>query len=282
MKKLVIEYSTPSLEDAIQVEFTLLESSITQRWAQKVIQAQEQYSIDDPKRFYGFDPLAEQTALYEINRLADFIDGTLDIPVTRRLHNVNDQDTLNYLHSIFEVHHGLLDLQDRHPIKNKALSDLNIAVHRCESIQHGNNPRHVVTYYGLPKTDILDVDDYQEFTDQIEFGTVYLNYAEIGKTIEDLARDHDSYISDNAFRPFQHYSADFNVKFYNNDSAQITKLKQLVENYYTNNLEFFNSRGLSIDHPLLTTGSIPVAKLSSKLELNDIAARQFVKSVKLT
>jgi hypothetical protein len=34
---------------------------------------------------------------------------------------------------------------------------------------------------------------------QIKFGTVYLNYCEIGKTVEDLANDNDKYIGDDAF-----------------------------------------------------------------------------------
>jgi hypothetical protein len=130
------------------------------------------------------------------------------------------QDCLNYLHNIFERYHGLLDQQhsdywSRAPESvRKALAELNLAVHRCESVASGTNPRFVCTWYGMPKTHQLALDLQEQYTEsQIKFGTVYLNYCEIGKTAEDLANDNDKYIGDDAFQPFDHYSADFNVQF---------------------------------------------------------------------
>lgn len=278
-KKLIIEYG----DDFLPIEYNLLGYSIVQRWAEKIIAAQKfPYQIDHPTRFYGFDSIQDQIkfALGEINNLCNQIENA-GIHIGRRLNSIADQDTLNYLHSIFEKRHGLLDFKLSQGILEQNLSNLNIAVHRCESIQRGSKPRHVVTYFGLPKTELLELNDYQYFTNSYIFGTIYLNYAEIGKTIEDLAIDNDKYISDEAFRPFRHYTADFNVKFYNSDSEEVLRHNELIKEYYFKNKSFFKNKGLSLDSPYLKPGSIPLATISTNIDLDKIKSRQCVKAVKL-
>jgi hypothetical protein len=276
---LSITYSTPNNENAFTAEFNLLPCDISQRWAERLVAAQQQYPIDDPGRFYGFGSYEDQVnyCITNINQCADQIEKELQIPINRRLNNITDQDTLNYLHHIFEVHHGLLDQKST----NKLLSDLNILVHRCESVQRGAKPRHVVTYFGLPKTHQLEYSDYQYFTNRYEFGTVYLNYAEIGKTIEDLAADNDHYISKEAFKPFRHYTADFNVKFFDTTADEADLNNQRIKQYYYNHRDFFEQQGLNETHPYLQPGSIPVAKLRSSVKLEEIAKRLWVQQVEL-
>lgn len=278
-KKLIIEYG----DDNLPIEYNLLDYNIVQRWAERIVMAQTfPYPIDHPERFYGFNSLEDQTksALKEINALCDKIEN-FGIKIGRRLHLINDQDTLNYLHSIFEKYHGLLDNQLMQGTLEQNLSDLNIAVHRCESIQRGARPRHVVTYFGLPKTELLELTDYQHFTNNYTFGTIYLNYAEIGKTIEDLAFDNDKYISKEAFQPFRHFSADFNVKFYTSKYVEVQSYNELIKEYYLKNVNFFKGLGLELNSPYLLPGSIPLAYISTKVSLDDIKSRQCVKLVKL-
>lgn len=278
-KKLVIEYGN----DNMPVEYKLLDYDIVQRWAERLIAAQNfPYPIDHPDRFYGFDPIENQieSAITNINLLCSKIEQQ-GIRIDRILQSINDQDTLNYLHSIFENYHGLLDNKLVSDNLEKILCDLNIAVHRCESIQRGADPRHVVTYFGLPKTKVLLESDYQHFTNEYTFGSVYLNYVEIGKTLEDLALDNDKYISENAFQPFRHYSADFNVKFYNSNPKQIANHNQLVDDYYQRNSIFFEKKGLTKNSVLLKKGTIPLATLYSRISIDDLTSRQYVKKVKL-
>jgi hypothetical protein len=122
---------------------------------------------------------------------------------------VHDQDTLNYLHNIFERYHGLLYQQNSEfwmsaPDRVRtALADLNLAVHRCETAQSAQNTRLVCTWYGQPKQYTMPLTMQQQYgTTNPPWGSVCLNYCEIGKTLEDLARDNDCYIGDDAFRPF--------------------------------------------------------------------------------
>ena len=166
-KNLYIAYSNSKNPlDSFTLKYRLRDNSIVPKWCQQVTQAQRKYTIDDPGRFYGFGSIQEQTknAIEQINNCIKIINEFEPI-IDRILKDINDQDTLNYLHHVFEVYHGLLDQQThefwlRAPKQvQRALADLNVLVHRCESVSRQALPRHVVTYYGLPKTEVLDQED---------------------------------------------------------------------------------------------------------------------------
>jgi len=286
-RKLLITYANPqNLDDSVVVPFVLENNLVVPKWIDKVQTAKELHTIDDPERFYGFGTWEsqQQTALDRINDCIDVVNSHQNI-IDRKLSSVRDQDTLNYLHHVFEVYHGLLDQQTHEfylsapPKVQKALADLNLLVHRCESVAQGVYPRHVVTWFGLPKTDVLDTRDYQYFTDRFRFGTVYLNYVEIGKTLENLAHDNDQYIADEAFQPFRHYSADFNVRFYTTPYARHLSNQKKIFRYYQEHREFFERHGLVQGHEYLIPGSVPLARIENPLDFELIESRQYVKSV---
>lgn len=286
-----IEYANPlDQNDSITLSYKLRNNSIVPKWIKKLKYAQAlDVPIDDPTRFYGFGSMERQIeqAIDDVQKQIFTINSYKHI-IDRQLSSVEDQDTLNYLHHIFEVFHGLLnnpsDFFLSAPVQvQKSLSNLNIAVHRCESVARGSRPRHVITYFGLKKDQVLNLEDYQHFTEVSTFGCLCLNYVEIGKTLRDLALDSDQYISEEAFKPFTYYSADFTVKFYNSDPIELEQLKNHVSNYYKQHAEFFMNRGLDENHPYLKSGIPPLADIdnapSNVLKL--LETRQFVKSISL-
>jgi hypothetical protein len=164
----------------------------------------------------------------------------------------------------------------------QALAELNIAVHRCETALTQDNPRLVCTWFGLPKTQTLSTELQQEYgTSEITFGTVYLNYCEIGKTAEDLAHDNDKYIADEAFKPFDHYSADFNVQFGNRN---LLKKYANVDTYIRQHQDFFLAHNIKNVYNIKAQPlRFPVADLeysgNKKDLLEKIAQRQHVQQV---
>ena len=278
-KQLCITYANPhNLQDELVIKYNLRNTPITKKWIECVVTAQQLgYVIDDPKRFYGFDSLEnlQSAALKTINDLIVTLNQYTQIDY--QLASVHDQDTLNRLHHVFELEHGLLDAKSTDNEFKEHLCNLNLSVHRCESIARGAHARHVVTYFGLPKTQTLDHDDYSYFESQITFGTVYINYAEIGKTLYDLMLDNDSYIDPTAFQPFAHYSADFVVKFWSDENSD---LHDRLAQYYNQNKDFFQNLGYSWLDLKKSVGAIPVADLDYAGDiLTDLQHRQFVKAV---
>ena len=270
----------------LELKFQIRDTPVAQLWVERM-QARGHYPLDHPDRFYGFGTLAQEQA-----RAVKYIQkciATINAhqPLIHRPFEYT-QDCLNYLHNIFEQHHGLLDQQTGEywlgapDSVRRALAELNLAVHRCESVAFSTNPRFVCTWYGMPKTHRLDPALQDQYTvSQVKFGTVYLNYCEIGKTAEDLANDNDKYISDDAFRPFDHYSADFNIQFQDQD---LTERYGKIQKYIDQHLDFFVARGITnVYNTQARPLRLPVADLvnngNQQQILTQIAERQWVQQV---
>ena len=76
------------------------------------------------------------------------------------------------------------------------------------------------------------------FTEFVEFGTVYLLYVEIGKTLQDMALDDDDHIGDEAYKPFRHYASDFIIRYWGMPVESINKYHKLYKQHYDENKEF--------------------------------------------
>ena len=273
--------------DPIQLRFAIRNNPIADAWLERM-NIRDSWPLDDPARFYGFDSQekeqqrAENYILQCVQTINDY-EPVIDRPFT----SVQDQDYLNYLHHIFETYHGLLD-QQTHDFwaqapesVRDALAQLNIAVHRCESLG-SQQPKLVCTWFGMPKIYKLDpalAVEYGSMT--VPFGTVCLNYVEIGKTLENLAQDQDQYISHDAFQPWRRYSADFFVPFYNIDTR--AKLPAM-EKYMQQHQDFFVARGIENVYNIQALPMrYPVADLedsrSEKELINLIQQRQYITRV---
>ena len=272
----------------LSLKFRVLDNPMAQLWLERMGQ-RYQYSLDDPERFYGFNSLEQDQilALKKINHCIDQIRSRRDHIDRGHVQSVHDQDSLNYWHHVFEIHHGLLEQENKTDPLTPVLCELNVAVHRCESVARGNRPRFVCTWYGLPKTKTLTAEIMKQHgTLNPSFGSICLNYCEIGKTLEDLTQDRDNYISDNAFRPFQHYSADFNVRMHQETSQYISDKIVRMKDYYNLHRDFFFERGYgSFDDPRLLPLRFPVAELVTDLAPADlitaIAQQQCITQVNL-
>jgi hypothetical protein len=266
-------YLYVELAHDFELKFRVHETPVAKLWLDRM-DNRNQYPMDHPDRFYGFN-----SPDIEIDRAVEYIQSCIAAInahkkiIHRSFDSIHDQDCLNYLHNIFERYHGLLDQQDTEFWKDspasvkQALAELNLAVHRCESVSRGSRPRLVCTWFGMPKTETLTtnlISSYGQLTPK--FGTVCLNYVEIGKTLEDLTQDNDSYIADDAFKPFDHYSADFVVRFFELSNFEIdTKLNSMRQYYHTHR-EFFQSRGYNeFEDPRLLPYRIPVADLETDI-----------------
>ena len=256
--------------DNLSLQFRVLKNPIAELWLERMSQ-RHQWPMDDPERFYGFNTQQEDERI-ALEKIQDCVQGinSWQPLITRSLSTVHDQDTLNYLHNVFEQWHGLLDQRPIHPEYGpiptevrQHLANLNVSVHRCESAARGNRPRFVCTWFGMPKTKTLPVDLMQAHgTLNPKFGSVCLNYAEIGKTLEDLTQDRDNYISDDAFLPFDHYSADFNVRMHEETVDYVADKLARMQEYYNQHREFFFDQGFTtFQDPRLLPLRFPVAEL---------------------
>ena len=275
-----------------ELSFQIAETNIAQRWARKLQFAlSKRYKLDDPRRFYGHTSLSKESkdTLKWITECIDTINDH-DPIIERSISRVDDQDTLNYLHSMFEQYHGQLGeptgwFESAPDTVQRAIAELNVLVHRCESLVRGAKPRLVCTYYRMPKQDCLAWSDYDLMTDHTAFGDLCLNYCEIGKTLEDFWRDQDDYVTAQTFKPFRYFSADFNVRLYELDAEELQYQRTGIAEYYDANREQFESAGIrDRRHPHLKAGTIVVAQLIPEHRdkaLTVFAEHSYVSSIEL-
>ena len=295
-KKLHVTYSG---EDDLTLTYNINDTSIAQRWAKLLAESIEKYSIDDPERLYGFDTetLERQRAVDAINKCVDTINDYKPGFVERRMTSELIQDDLNYLHHIFEVYHGMLNEPHEFYLAaptevQQALGQLNIEVHRCEAMAKGTIrkmlPTHLVTYYDMPRGPehrLLEDADYEHFTDFYEFGTVYLLYVEIGKTLQDMSIDNDDHISDEAYKPFRNYASNFVIRYFGTSHETWNNYRKLFRKHYEENQDFYDAR-YNYSHIYNRPGNIPLAKLQTHLSpeevVTEIQKRQFVSNIELS
>ena len=282
------QYLVIKLGHDLELRFQIRDTPLAELWIERMSK-RHAWPMDNPDRFYGFD-----TVQQEQQRAVDMIQqciatiNSYQCVINREFEYT--QDGLNYLHNIFERYHGLLDQQTSEywlsapDTVRQALANLNLAVHRCETAMAEPCPKFVCTWFGMPKTKQLDVDTMKTYGElEIKFGTVYLNYCEIGKTVEDLSHDNDIYIGDDAFRPFGYYSADFNVAFYDWD---LNKKLASMQQYIQQHQEFFLAHSIeSVYNVKAQPLRFPVADLeytgTQQQLISQIRSRQLVREVNI-
>jgi hypothetical protein len=279
--------------DNALLTFDILDSPVAELWLERM-NYRHNWPMDNPDRFYGFNSYEEEQrrALDTMDRCIKEVNQYRPI-IDRVLTRVDDQDTLNYLHNIFECYHGQLNQQSHYfwqtapAAVQQALANINITVHRCESLRQGKmDPRFVCTWYGMPKTKTLDILMQDQYgSSGSEFGGVYLNYCEIGKTATDMAYDNDQYMAVEMFQPFKHYSADFRVDLYSESAAEIEYRQNKTTEYVNTNLNFFRKFDITDSNDIrIRPLKFKVAQLVYKPDEKErimlqIRANQYVQSV---
>lgn len=248
------------------LRFKLESNQFVHKWTERYLTAQQrQDAISEPWAFYNLnDDWSEKRITEFINHHIDICNSYVPGMFDRKLDSVNDQDTLNYIHSVFEQHHGQIDdwltnvLFEKHPTElRESLSHINQTVHRAES--HSKNPYLRVVYFDLPKEYTFDEEDYKLFTDTVDFGGAYILYADVGKNLESLSRDQDDHHHD--FVPNLHYSVDFTVRFYDITQQESQIRREQYQTFYESKKEYFEGKGYMWGDPRLTTGAIKLAQL---------------------
>jgi len=272
-KTILVRFSkTNNPNDCYDLHFQLEQNAFVPKWIDRVNHAKRrQDPISEPWAIKGINNnLDPENCRIRLNELIDKVNAHERL-FDKKLDNLNDQDTLNQIHAVFEKHHGQLDEWLSNPLfANKPkefrewLSQINQFVHLCEGAN--SSPSVRIVWFDLPKTEQFDTSDYALFTNNREFGTIYSLYADVGKNIESLADDNDDHHHD--FVPNLHYSADCRIIFETLDQNLVAFRELSYHHYKNDNQQYLESKDYAMDDPRLTTGHIPLAKLvTNKSEL---------------
>jgi len=253
--------------------FDIFNTNIAKKWT---IEVSKNYSICNNDRFVNWPNSKKDSNYYvtELNKQLKIVDeyAPTVVPFFFNIEQVN-QSLLNILHKLFEDLIGTVDnptefYKNSPQEVQKAILRFNIMIHEFESYVKNiaMNKIHpdsklVVVFGERNRYELID-EDYDHFTLKSVFGTVYINYCELGKPILDVLRDQDEHIGDSNIRPLQYYSADLQIQFSPTmGEDEFNRTMQWVKMQYDKRKEFFESLGLFYDKKL-SLGLIPVASIN--------------------
>jgi hypothetical protein len=173
----------------------------------------------------------------------------------------------NNLHKFFEILRGGV-LTPSEFFTNSpehvqtAIQQFNIMIHAFEKVAYSplKSPT-ITTTFNCFRHELSD-EDYDHFTYDWQYGTIYINYCEVGKHLLDVFIDKDDVVGDENIRPLKYYSADFKIKF--NPVLPRDKLQEFTdsfESWFSDNEHYFAEMNIHKDK-YRALGLIPVASIN--------------------
>jgi hypothetical protein len=268
MNKFILNL-TDDTEDS-QVIFDLFDDEISNKWACEI---NKNYELFENDRFTNWPNVDNSNKFIEtLKKQVDIINTQFPNLINEVITDTIDQEILNKLHKFFEELRGPIDTGSRFYNAcpehiQAAICKFNITIHEFEhhlfnqeAIKITNHPYATIvgTFKNRPRYNLVDTD-YDHFTFKWDFGTVYINYCEVGKPLLDVFKDQDDIVGIDNIRPLHYYSADFQIKFGPATTEEIYqyRLKMFWEWFESKKefLKFQKSKFLSL-------GLIPVAKIN--------------------
>jgi len=280
MSSFFLEFKNNDSE--LTLEFEIADNSTAVKWYQELQeQLQRNSRLKENNRMYHFpnETWSLENIVRElnnriniINEYKHYVPHVVDLSV--------DQELLNILHKYFEeMRGGILSpgqyYLDAPANVRQAIEDYNVLIHRTEDKLNAKQarPRMVLTFHDRIRH-LLEDSDYDNFSPDINFGEVFVNYCEVGKPLWDVFKDGDKVVGDENIRPLKWYSADMHIYFVNGSLRN--RMPKFWE-WFDDNEEFLNNLGFFKYDKRLAIGHIPVAKLKTTMSNQEVveAVAQF-------
>jgi len=251
------------------IYFDLFDTNIARKWDSEI---KQNYNIHEDDRFTGWPNTIRTKKWYsdELNNAIDIINLYQPNTITHRASENMVPEHTNILHKYFEdLRGGYLSTADFYinspeHIK-QAIEHYNIMIHAYEKVAYSplKTPTITCTLSG-PRHELSD-EDYEHFTYNWQFGTIYINYCEVGKHLLDVFIDNDSVVGDENIRPLKYYKADFKLKFSPNLPVEkFHEFSSRFESWFSENEQYFKELNIYKDK-YRALGLIPVAVINKEL-----------------
>lgn len=215
------------------------------------------HNISEPWAIYNLNQdFIGKSVVDKLNHCIDICNKYYPNHFDQYVTDYKDQKNLNYFHHLFFVLHD--QNHNTSDEFNTALSTINQLIHYCETMYEPTKKIRVVWFKG-DRSKKFTSDDYNLFSQKVEFGGMYHLYSDVGKTLDALALDNDTHIND--FVPNLHYSADMIIRLYDRSVYAEDDISQKAKTYFMQNEKEFSTLGYQWGDPLLTHGSIKLAQL---------------------
>lgn len=258
--------------------FDLNNTNIANRW---FLEIDKNYPIFEDWRFTGWP-----NSIWDSDRYLQEINNCINIVNEYQPNSIPIADTdtdLNYLHKFFEtIRGGTLTPTEWYSLApdavQQAVLKFNVYIHNYEKLLKSTHLSPTITCTFKCSRFELIPSDYTYFTYDWQFGTIYINYCEVGKHLLEVFIDKDDIVGEHNIRPLKYYSADFKLKFFTDRPRnEFDNFDQQVKSWVAKNTEVFKRIGIEE----LALGFIPVAKLNLPLSnLKNLTQLEIINKLK--
>ena len=262
--------------EEMSLSFSVRNNITAERWFESLKNAATQSTIYEADRWYNFkdskyssfEKLTKdlELCIAELNTLEP---GLIDYQFD---HN-NIQKSVNDLHVHFADSHLIASRITEKSYD--AWHKFNDLLHAFETLERSKtvetetgqtNAAIILTFHEHFKQELID-DDYEQFTIAKKFGTVYVNYCQVGRHIFELFNAQDEIAEDEHILPLKNLSADSYFWFGpSSGKSGIERKWTAIGAWFKAHESRFNKMGFHWGDPRLAIGWIPVADLTTPIE----------------
>lgn len=268
------------------------ETRIARAWLAAVEEALP-HGLNERDRFCGFSPDPEDEIRRQCTEITAVVDRLRPLHpeiAFGRLDFSNPQAEVNRLHVGFADRHLLR--HDLNEANSKLWEELNSRLHLVEAILRGMRNREQTgissaqftpTFKSAPALP-LGRDDFRDAVLYKNFGTVYLEYSQVGRNFMELFVSGDTLLEDEHIQPFRKMSANCFFWFGHHQGHRAGReAEEKIKAWFHSSPIDFARLGYTWDRQELGIGLIPVATLEQLLfsvdEINAFQRRVAEKSL---
>jgi len=273
-KKLLTEMSvtlTNEKKEKTTLVYQIRSIAAAQIWAKCIHYARRQSCLCDRDRFDNFP----NSARGSLENLLKILNSTIEELKTFHpelefppINLENLQGSVNYLHFHFAHSHHVTKVVGKHNLK--LWSTFNTILHAIEnriSSKDEGLPNAAVFFTWLrPLNCPIPEKSYENFCLNLEFGTAYSNYSQVGRHFAEMFWNEDDHLDDAHIRPSNSINGDTLLWFGpSQDHLSNRHNIEKIKTWFLARRERFEKLGWHWGDPKLALGFIPVARLKESL-----------------
>lgn len=220
-KNLIVKLGATNSSDKTELKYDIFSSKAAEIWS-TCIQKARSSGFYENNRFYGFVNQKRSQLESLLDELGDVVSELKGLHPELLFPEIDKSDILNSVKKLhYEFAHSHHVTNRINEANEKIWARFNLILHSIENVFLTDKllnemdlalSRIVFTWNDNHRTEI-PTESLKDFTTSMQFGTIYINYAQVGRHLFEMYMAADDLLDDQHIQPFKYISGDSNMYF---------------------------------------------------------------------